>query len=265
MPITAYILDGAGTKGRTSNVVNAVTERLRWKLDCRVEWLDWEASLMGVGGTTPWPLATHHAVINLAARIRESDDDIILVGFSAGCRPVREFLEQHPELRARVVAVAMLADPWQPRGRQQHGITDGPGWGIMGERLTPIGKRTFYCGHPADPIPRAAGDSLLRYITPSSDVTPGQFVREFVRHAHRGRLQLIPFLGLPLHLWFGGLSARIGRSVAEAQSYLGDGHTSIYVREYITIDPNTKQEDHRSLAHRLADSVAWSIQHPKLA
>lgn len=261
MAITAYFLDGAGSKGRTSPVLDAVAGRLRWKLNCRTEWLDWEASLMGVGGRTPWPIASHLAVLALAEKIRESQDQVILVGFSAGNRPVREFLEQHPELRDRVVAVGLVADPWQPRSRQQNGIVDGPGWGVMGERLTPIPDRTFWSGHPGDPIPRAAGDSLLRYITPASDVTPGDFIREFVRHAHRGRLQLIPFLGLPLHLWFGGLGARIARSIAEAQSYLGDGHTDVYVREYVTRDEHGR-EDRRSLAHRLADTIAWKVRTP---
>lgn len=257
----AYFLDGAGTKGKRSPVLGAVAARLRWKLNCRTEWLDWEASLMGVGGTSPWPVASHLAVLALAEKIRESTDEVILVGFSAGCRPVREFLEQHAELRGRVVAVGMVADPWQPRRRQQHGIVDGPGWGIMGERLTPLPGRTLYVGHPNDPIPRAAGDSLLRYITAASDVVPGQFIREFVHHAHRGRLQLIPFLGLPLHEWFVGLGPRIQRSIAEAQSYLGDGHTGVYIDEYVTRDAHGRQ-DGRCLAHRLADSIAWKVTRP---
>ena len=73
--------------------------------------------------------------------------------------------------------------------------------------------------------------------------------------AARGRLQLVPFLGLPVWEWFFGLGPRIDRSIREARSYLGSGHTSAYTAYFPTNDGNTT-----SLAHRLADSVAWRLR-----
>ncbi|MBB1023346.1 MULTISPECIES: hypothetical protein [unclassified Dietzia] len=263
--LNTIVLDGAGTEGRTSRVIDPVAEQLAAKLSCAVEWQNWAASVMGAGGSTPWPAASHNAVIRLAHRIRTAPPGhrFILLGFSAGCRPVREFLDSHPELHHRIAAVGLLADPWQPHDRQQHGVPNGAGWGVMGSLPTPLMDRTFWCGHPGDPICRAAWDSLLRYLTAAADAVPGGLIRTFLDKARRGRLQLIPFLGLPPHEWFAGLGGRIDRSIAEARSYLGDGHTAVYTREFVTIDPDTGREDRRSLAHRLADSIAWKITHPQ--
>ena len=125
----------------------------------------------------------------------------------------------------------------------------------MGQSYGPIPARTYWCGSPGDPICRAAPDSLLRYLAASTDAVPGGLFRAFVDKAARGRLQLVPFLGLPLHEWWWGLGGRIDRSIREAQSYLGSGHTSAYVTYFPTNDGNTT-----SLAHRLADSVAWRVR-----
>ena len=253
--LTVLVFDGAGTAGRTSKVVDAVVERLRWKTGAAVQWVPWPASLMGVGGTTPWPTATEDAIKWAHNYMWNHEGNYILVGFSAGCRPAREFLERHPGMSPRVLALAQLADPWQPANRQQHGIPDRPGWGIMGQAYGPIPYRTYWCGNPADPICRAAPDSLLRYLTASVDAVPGGLFAAFIDKAHRGRLQLVPFLGLPLHEWFFGLGPRIDRSIKEAQAYLGSGHTSAYTAYFPTNDGNTT-----SLAHRLADSVAWRLR-----
>lgn len=256
--LTIIVCDGAGTAGLPPedprSILAPVAERIRSKTGASVWNIGWAASLMGVGGSTPWPVASDHAVDRIADHVRSHDGQFIILGFSAGCRPAREFAERHPDLRHRIAAIGLMADPWQPRSRQQHGVPDGPGWGIMGEKLGPIPTKTYWCGHPGDPICRAAPDSLLRYITPAADKLPGQFLRSFVDHAHRGRLQLIPFLGLPLHEWFMGLGPRIDRSVREARSYLGQGHTHAYLTPYPTPDGETD-----SLAHRLADSIAWKI------
>lgn len=254
-----YVCDGAGTSGLPPedprSILAPVVERLRWRTGATVHNTGWAASLMGVGGNTPWPQASDDAVRHIADHMRSHDEQVILLGFSAGCRPVRELAERHPDLRDRIAATGLLADPWQPRGRQQHGVPDGPGWGIMGEKLGPTPSRTFWCGHPGDPICRAAPDSLLRYITPAADKLPGQFIASFIDHAHHGRLQLIPFLGLPIHEWFMGLGPRIDRSIREARSYLGQGHTHAYLAPYPTPDGKTD-----SLAHRLADTIAWAVR-----
>lgn len=253
-----YICDGAGTANLPPqdprSILTPVADRLRWKTGATIHNTHWQASLMGVGGPHPWPQASDRAVTHIADHMRTHTDHAILLGFSAGCRPVRELTERHPDLRDRIAAVGMLADPWQPRSRQQHGISDSNGWGIMGERLGPIPDRTYWCGHISDPICRAAPDSLLRYITPAADVLPGQFIASFIDHAHKGRIQLIPFLGLPLHEWFLGLGPRIDRTIREANSYLGDGHTRVYTEPFLT------SGDTRSLAHRLADTIAWAVR-----
>ena len=256
--LTVLVFDGAGTAGKTSRVVDPVVERLRWKLGCSVQWVPWSAALMGVGGNTPWPQASAEAVRWAVDYMWRHDGDYILVGFSAGCRPARELLERHPGMEPRVLALAQLADPWQPANRQQHGITDrSGGWGIMGQSYGPIPARTYWCGSPGDPICRAAPDSLLRYLTASTDAVPGGLIAAFLNKAVRGRLQLIPFLGLPIWEWAWGLGPRIDRSIREAKSYLGSGHTSAYTTYFPTNDGKTT-----SLAHRLADTVAYKVRNP---
>lgn len=255
MTLTVLVFDGAGTAGRTSRVVDPVVERLRWKTGATAVWVPWAASLMGVGGTTPWPVATADAIRWAADYMWAHPGQYILIGYSAGCRPARELLERHPGLKDRVAAIAHLADPWQPADRQQNGIPDSAGHGIMGQKYGPIPDRTFWAGHPFDPICRAAPDSLLRYLTAGVDAVPGALFGTFLDTAQRGRLQLAPFLGLPLHLWFGGLGGRIDSAVREAQSYLGSGHTKAYTTYYPTRDGKTA-----SLAHRLADTVAWAAR-----
>lgn len=255
--LTILVFDGAGTAGRTSNVINPMVDRLRWKTGATTVWVPWAASLMGVGGNTPWPQATSEAIRWATNYMWKNPGKYILVGYSAGCRPARELLERHPGLIDRVEAIAQMADPWQPASRQQHGIPDGPGFGVMGQAFGPVPGRTFWCGAVQDPICRAAPDSLLRYLAASTDAVPGGLFARFVDKAHRGRLQLAPFLGLPLHEWFFGLGPRIDRSIREAQSYLGNGHTKAYTAYFPT------PGDTRSLAHRLADSVAWAVRAPK--
>lgn len=253
MRILAF--DGAGTKGRGQGSVLAhCVDYLGEKLNAPVVFVPTESSLMGVGGTTPWPVASAEAISWAHDYMWNHDGQYILVGFSAGCRPARELLERHPSLKDRVVAVAQLADPWQPANRQQNGIPDSAGHGIMGQALGPIPDRTYWAGHPFDPICRAAPDSLLRYLAASTDAAPGHLFAAFLDKAHRGRLQLAPFLGLPLHEWFFGLGPRIDRSIREAQSYLGSGHTTVYTLPYAT------PGDTRSLTHRLADTVAWAVR-----
>lgn len=256
MALTALVLDGAGSHGKTSGVVDPCVERLKWKTGCKAEWVEWRASLMGVGGSLSWPEASRRAVMRIAQMARDTDDDIILIGYSAGVRPVREFLADHPELRDRVVAVGLLADAWQPASRQQNGVPNPSGYGIMGSDYGPIRDRTFWVAAPGDPIPRCDRDSLLRYATASANAAPGQLLATFVDKARRGRLQLIPFLGLPLHLWFGGLGGRITRSIREAEGYLTTGrHTRGYIEPF-----DTGKGDARPLAHRLADSIAWAVR-----
>ena len=258
--LTALVFDGAGTAqlppADPRSILTPVTDRLRWKTGCEVVHVPWAASLMGVGGNTPWPQASSEAVAWAADYMWRHDGNYILVGFSAGCRPARELLEQHPHLKPRVAAIAQLADPWQPANRQQHGIPDGPGYGVMGQKLGPAPSKTYWCGSPSDPICRAAPDSLLRYLTASADAVPGGLIAAFLHKAVRGRLQLIPFLGLPIHEWFIGLGPRIDRSIREARAYLSEGeHTTAYTRPYPTPDGKTA-----SLAHRLADTVAWAVR-----
>lgn len=256
--LTVLVFDGAGSAGRTSRVVDPLVERLQQKLHCDTVWVPWPASLMGVGGNTPWPTATNDAIRWAVDYMWSHPGQYILVGYSAGCRPARELLERHPGLTDRVAAIAHLADPWQPAGRQQNGIADGPGWGVMGQALGPAPGRTFWAGSTGDPICRAAPDSLLRYLAASTDAMPGGLFASFIDKAHRGRLQLAPFLGLPLHEWFFGLGPRIDRSIREAQSYLGNGHTRAYTALHPTPDGKTTP-----LAHRLADSVSWALTNTK--
>lgn len=251
------VLDGIGSFGRTSNVIDHTVHRLAESIGGRVHWIPWEASMMGIGGETLWPESSRRGTELIKEYMDTYNESVVLLAYSGGNRPVHEFLNQYPEYHHRILAVGLMSDPWRPHDRSQSGAEySGNGYGIMGQDYGPIPDRTYWTTVQGDCISDAAPDSLLRYAATSTDVHLTGAIDEFVRRAQSGRLQLIPFLGLPIHEWFFGLGGRIQRSLEEARGYVSTGkHTRGY------IDPHrTSDGDDRSLAYRLADTISWKVR-----
>lgn len=210
----------------------------------------WPASMAMVGGTKPWNESTEIAIQeidNVISKIGEQT--FILLGYSGGCRPVREWLERNPHLLHRVVAVGMLSDPFRPKDRRQEELPPTAGWGICGQAYGPIPDRTFWTTVPGDVISDALPDALLRTVADASDVMPGQFVNELYRHLDAGDLQMAYQLNVfkqnPLK-WLFNLGPRLHQARIDIEGYLGGQHTTAYQKPYA---------GGGSLAQRLADSI----------
>lgn len=261
--------DGIGTArlddddGRS--ILNHVVWRLAAKTGAHPVRIDWPASMATIGGNMSWTNAAHHGILDLDRIVHENPGKrLILLGYSGGNRVIHDWLDYRPEQRHRVVAVGLMSDPYRPYGRQQHDTPPVGGWGICGQRLGPVSSRTFWTTHPDDVISNARPDALLRTFADLSDKIPGGLVDDLRGHHQRGDWQLLWQLGVfrtnPL-AWFGTLGHRLDQARRDIEGYAVKGsHTRGYVDPFVTIDPNTKVEDRRSLVHRLADSIAWSLR-----
>ncbi|QPL14676.1 lysin B [Gordonia phage Schwartz33] len=216
----------------------------------------WPASMATVGGTKSWDEST---LIGLAA-IDEivaslNGETFILLGYSGGCRVIREWLERNPQHLPQVVAVGMLSDPYRPKSRKQAELADTIGWGICGQRFGPIPDRTYWTTVPGDVVSDAREDALLRTAADASNVMPGQFIGDLARHLDAGDLQLAYQLKLfrtnPVK-WLVGLGPRLHQARIDIEGYLGGMHTTAYQKPYA---------GGGSLAHRLADSINWKATH----
>lgn len=254
------VLDGIGSHGRTSGVIDETAHRLAENTGGEEHWLPWEASMMGIGGESLWPDSSGEGVRLIRQFMDTHSGDVVLLAYSGGNRPVHEFLDQHPDYLPRVRAVGLMSDPWRPNSRWQNGTPDpGPGYGIMGQDYGPIPDRTYWTTVPGDLISDADPDSLLRHVADTADGHLNTIAQEFIRKADAGRLQLAWFLGLPPWQWFFGLGDRINRAMVEAYGYvIGGLHTRGYVDPY----PTTGGDD-RSLAIRLADTISWKVRNPR--
>ena len=251
------VLDGIGSHNRTSGVVDHAVQRLAEKLDCGATWVNWKAAMAGVGGAGSWAENSRQGVKLMIDEFDKSSDDFVLIAYSGGNRVVHEFLDECPHLHERVLAVGLMSDPWRPKDRWQSGTAKPIGYGIMGEDYGPIADRTFWTSAHADVISAAWPDALMRYAADISPGDPDEFVATAIRMGHLGQFQLAWQLGViqrePLR-WFFGLGGRIGQLGADAHGYLTGAHTNAY------INPYRVGEDDRSLAVRLADSIAWRLR-----
>ena len=252
-----YAFDGVGTNGRvTGSVLAHTADHLAAKLDCKAEWIPWgHSSMLGMGAGGSWADNSRAGDDELVRRMNSHDDDIVLLSFSGGSKPAHDFLDQHPHFHHRVKAAGFLSDPWRPRDRWQHGLASPGGWGVCGERYTPISDRAWWTAVPGDVIPNAPHDSLLRYFADVSYGHPDHMIHEAIEAFQQGRFQLAAHLELPLLERIFGLGRRMREASDAVWRYLNGFHTNHYLGPV-----DTGNGDLRSLAERLADSVAWGVE-----
>lgn len=256
--------DGIGTAGilpdDTRSIIGHVAGRLAQKTARhQVVPVHWPAAMAGIGGRTSWSVSAHIGVLSLDRIADEhADQELVLLGYSGGNRVIHDWLDTRPGMLERVVAVGLMSDPYRPAGRWQSGLVDPGGSGICGERLGPIPDRTFWTSAPGDVISSCPQDSPLRTAADVADQLPGAMLADLSGHLRRGDWQLANAMQLwrrdPL-AYLRGLGPRLDRARRDIEGYLLGLHTTAYTRAHRT--PDGRGE---SLAHRLADSIAWSLR-----
>lgn len=260
--IIAYA-DGIGSARLTEDdgrsILQHVVRPLAAKTGARPVRVEWPASMVGVGGSHSWAVAAHHGVLALDKIAADHPrDDLVLLGYSGGNRVVHDWLDQRPHMRDRVAAAGFMSDPHRPAGRWHAGGRDGlpdpGGWGICGQRLGPIPARSFWTSSPGDAISSCPPDSPLRTLADLSDRIPGALLADLSGHLRAGDWQLATHMGLwrrdPL-AYLRGLGPRMDRARRDVEGYLSGRHTLDYTRPW---------QGGPSLAHRLADRIAWNLR-----
>ena len=254
---TVICFDGVGTNGRVEGSVLApCADRLATKINADTHWIPWGGSTMlNMGGGGTWKDNSAAGVRALTEWMdQHPGHQIVLMSFSGGSKPAHDFLIKHPRYHHRVLGAGFLSDPWRPSDRYQHGLPKPTGWGVCGERYTPISDRAWWTTVPGDAIPNAPADSLLRYFADVSDGHPDQMITNAITAFQKGRFQLAAHLQLPLIERIIGLGPRIRDASDAVWRYLNGWHTNHYLGPV-----DSGGGDHRSLADRLADSVAWGV------
>lgn len=259
-----YCLDGIGTTGRVDGSILAhCADHLAAKLGTTAEWIPWTGAMLGVGGPGSWAENSAAGVRMLNDTIASHHERVILLAFSGGNKVVHDWLDLYPQHRHRVAAVGLLSDPWRPADRWQHGTPDPrPRYGIMGQRHGPIHGRTFWSTAVDDVISSAWPDAILRYLADVSAESLDQIITKAIHLGALGQFQLAWQSGIirrePL-TWARGLGGRIGQLGTDVAGYMTGGHTRAYVEPFVTVDEHGR-EDRRSLAVRLADTIAWAVR-----
>ncbi len=233
------------------SILGVCSEELGHLLGARRVKLTWEASMAGIGGPLSWDLAAHKGVLTMDAVIRDNPhEQIVLLGYSGGCKVVHDWLDTRPEWHHRVEAVGLMSDPFRPYRRSQHGLPDPGGYGICGQRLGPIPGRTFWTSNPGDVISSCPVDSPLRTLADLSDRIPGGFVDDFANHLRLNSWQLANHIKMwkrdPLG-YLNALPRRMDEARRGVEGYLTGAHTHAYTRG----EP--------SLASRLARTINWAL------
>lgn len=263
-----FVFDGIGAAdGTTSGVIDQAADRLKVSLaqhghNFQVEWVNWPASMAGIGPYS-WSESTRIGLKNFGRRLDrlEADDKFVLLAFSGGNRPVHDWLwnadKGDPAMLDRVLAVGLASDPYRPRGMQQDGMPELFGYGVCGERETPVMDRTFWVGIPGDVITDATHNAMLRTAADLSDDFPGDILRGLVRlHENKnpGDFQLARKLKLfrenPLN-WFMGLGARLRQAKNDIIGYMTGTHTTAYTRPFDMGDPAMV---------RFANTISWKVR-----
>lgn len=253
-----YVLDGAGSAGRTSGIIDATVNRISAKVKLsEIKWINYPASMMGVGGSQSWEDSSRIGVRLLAEEMQSHNEDVVLLSYSAGNKPLHDFLDVYEEFHQRIVAVGFMSDPWRPKGRYQAGTREPIGYGVKGERLGPIANRSYWTSGYNDVISAAYPDAIMRYVADVVDGTPDQIITEAIRLGSLGSFQLSWQLGIiqknPIG-WLLGLGGRVGQFASDANGYLTGAHTKAYITPVKTSDGKTG-----SLAERLGDTIAYKI------
>ena len=252
--------DGIGTAGiapdDTRSILGHTVARLRQRTEQHpVVPVQWPAAMVGLGGNTSWSVSSHIGTLDLdRIALEHPDQPLVLLGYSGGCRVIHQWLDTRPQEHHRVCAVGLMSDPYRPADRWQHGLPDPGGWGICGGHHGPIADRTWWTSAPGDVISSCPPDSPLRTAADLSDQIPGALLADLVGHLRRGDWQLATKMGLwrrdPL-AYLRGLGPRLDRARRDIEGYLNGKHTTAYVRPF---------DGGLSLAHRLADSIAWRLR-----
>ena len=255
-----YILDGAGSAGKTSGVIDHTVNRLIEKLDIsEAKWIDYPAAMLKlVGGNYTWDESSRMGVRLLMEEMAGHDEQVILLSYSAGNKPLHDFLDMFPEYHKRISAVGFMSDPWRPADRFQTGTPRPIGYGIKGERLGPIPNKSYWTSVVDDVISAAWPDALMRYVADVVDGRFDQMITKAIELGGLGSFQLSWQLGIVKKepfTWFFGLGGRIAQFGSDAFGYLSGAHTNDYTKPFHTNDGNKA-----SLAERLADTIAWKVK-----
>lgn len=255
------VADGIGSYGTTSKIVDHVANRLSSKTGAPAIWVPWKAAMFGgIGGQSgTWAENSREGVHQMIEQVLKANDDVVLLGYSGGNRVVHEFLTECPHLLDRVAAVGLMSDPWRPRDRWQSGTAKPNGWGVVGEDYGPIPERTYWTSATDDVISAALPDALMRYAADLCSGGPDEIIEEAIKRFRSNSFQLAVQYHLiqrdPLR-WFLGLGPRIDQLTRDAHGYLNGRHTGAYTEPHYESDRN----DGRSLAHRLADTIAYKVR-----
>lgn len=260
--IHVRVLDGIGTAGKTSNVIDPAVNTLvkdltDRKIDVEADWVDYPAAMLKlVGGNYTWQQSSDVGIKLLVEEFQKyPEDKFILMSYSGGNLPVHQFLDRNPQFHDQVLVVGFMSDPFRPADKFQHGTPNPGGFGVCGQDAGPLEDRSFWTSVQGDPISGAAPDSLLRYVADLGHGTPDQMIRDAIIYFQQGKFQLAAFLGLPFHQWFFGLGARINATAAEVQRYMSGWHTRHYTRPF-----KTSESDDRSLAIRFGATLSYAAR-----
>lgn len=258
-----YVLDGAGSAGRTSGVIDYTVNRLVEKLDIsEAKWIDYPAAMLKlVGGNYTWEQSSRMGVQMLMEEMVAHEEEVILLAYSAGNKPLHDFLEMFPQFHSRIASVGFMSDPWRPANKYQSGTERPIGYGIKGERVGPIPEKTFWTTVRDDVISAAYPDALMRYVADVVDGRFDQMITKAIELGSLGTFQLSWQLGIVQRepfTWFFGMGGRIAQFGVDALGYLSGKHTNDYINEHKT--PDGKRD---SLAVRLADTIAWKVKKDK--
>ena len=254
--------DGIGTGSippeDERSILRTAALHLADKQGCDAIRVEWPASIAPIGGSHSWNDAAKIGVADIDRILRENPGEpAVLMGYSGGCKVVHDWLDTRPQQLDRIAAVGLMSDPFRPKGKRQHGTPMPSGRGILKPRPGPMPGRTFWSAWPGDVITDCPENSPLRTVADLSKNTPGGVLDDLGDHLHLGKWQLANYMKMwrrdPLGYLF-GLGERIAVAREGIHGYLNGEHTLAYTR------PWGPDDDRRSYAHRLADTIAWALR-----
>ena len=253
--------DGIGTSkllpGTDGSILWPTVQRLASLRGARPVRVEWPASIGPIGGNLSWTDATRIGMGALDRILADHPGEpVVLLGYSGGCKVVHDWLDARHGQLGRIAAVGLMSDPFRPWGKYQHGTPLPPGRGILKPRPGPIPGRTFWSAWPGDVITDCPDNSPLRTVADLSKNTPGGVLDDLGDHLHLNSWQLANYMEMwrrdPLGYLF-ALPSRIAAAREGIHGYLNGEHTLAYTR------PWGPDDDRRSYAHRLADTINYGL------